>query len=112
MLHAADSRNQTAESAEIRKTVLDGLDPKFVGRLFFHEHNWDASDRIAQTHPDLIKVSAENTRLNGEIPRNDYLASLMSRESSITGSRPGANSLSQLAQTAKGEGFSLSSQIR
>ena len=50
LLHAADPRNQTAESVQIRKTILDGLDPKFVGRLFFHEHNWDASDRIAQTH--------------------------------------------------------------
>lgn len=104
MLHAADSRNQTAESAEIRKTVLDGLDPKFVGRLFFHEHNWDASDRIAQTHPDLIKALAENTRLNGEIPRNDYLASLMSGEPPITASQL-AQSLSQLAQTAKEKGL-------
>ncbi len=100
MLQAADPRNQTAESVEIRKTVLDGLDPKFIGRLFFHEHNWDASDRIAQTHPDLIKALAENTRLNGEIPRNDYLATLMSGEPPITASKL-AESLSDLAQNAK-----------
>lgn len=104
MLQAADPRNQTAESFEIRKTVLDGLDAKFVGRLLFHEHNWNASDRIAQTHPDLIKALAENTRLNGTIPRNDYLASLMSGEPPITASKL-VESLSDLAQSSKDKGL-------
>ncbi|MBI2809682.1 MAG: hypothetical protein HYX67_02465 [Candidatus Melainabacteria bacterium] len=104
MLHGADPRNQTSESAQIRKTALDGLDPKFVGRLFFHEHNWDASDRIAQTHPDLIKALAENTRLNGSIPRNDYLASLMTGEPPLTATKL-AESLSDLAQTSKDKGL-------
>ncbi len=104
MLHAADPRNQSATSVETRKAILDGLDPKFIGRIFFHEHNWDASDRIAQTHPDLIKALAENTRLNGSIPRNDYLASLMSGETPMTPSKL-AQSLSELAQTGQDKGL-------
>ncbi|HEY9731716.1 MAG TPA: hypothetical protein V6C89_07380 [Drouetiella sp.] len=103
MLLAADPRQQTPESSEIRRNALKDLDAKFVGRLLFHEHNWIASDQIAQSHPDLIKALAVNSRLNGEIPRNDYIASLMTSEPPLTPARL-ADSLSELAQRGMEQG--------
>lgn len=104
MLLGADHRHQSAESPEIRRAALQDLDPKFVGRLLFHEHNWDASDRIAQTHPDLIEALAVNSRLDGKIPRNDYLASLLTAEPPLTAARL-ADSLSELAQSGMERGY-------
>lgn len=104
MLLGADPRNQTAESAEIRRAALQDLDAKFVGRLLFHEHNWNASDLIAETNPGVIEALAVNSRLDGKIPRNDYLASLLTSESPLTASRL-ADSLSDLAQSGLERGY-------
>lgn len=103
MLLGVDPQQQTAESSEIRRTAMKDLDPTFVGRLLFHEHNWSASDQIALTHPDLIDALAVNSRLDGKIPRNDYLANLMTADPPLTPARL-ADSLSQLAQTNKDHG--------
>lgn len=104
MLMTVDPRQQTAESTDIRRTAVQDLDPKFVGRLLFHEHNWEASDRIAETNPQVIEALAVNSRLDAKIPRNDYLASLLTAEPPLTPTRL-AESLSNLAQNGMERGY-------
>ena len=103
MLKGVDPRQEGRDNVGIRKAALDSLDPKFIGRLLFYEGNWNASDKLAQTNPELVKALAVNSRLSGSLQRSEILTSLMTAEPPLTATGL-AESLSNLAQKGMTEG--------